>query len=286
METFFRVPQQVSCTCLRGNLHTRGCYPNNFLTSHQWRRRDKLLGDLAQENSKDFEVPVLHWKLVFHLWPWQICLSLWASGSSAIKGGQDPQMMLSVKYSVWSTVSLLLRAEGSLHRSLKTLRLKRLCFMRVLFAQLYLILCSPMHCSPPGSPVRGISQAKILERIAISSSKGSSRPRPPALQMDYFFFSFFFNFFFICSEFCHTLKWNSHGFTCVPHPDPPSHLPLHPLPLGLPSAPGQWQSFLRLGNLPKATQLASDKCRTILFIELFAMSKSAQLGKVSLGLGM
>ena len=26
--------------------------------------------------------------------------------------------------------------------------------------------------------------------------------------------------------------------TCVPHPDPPSHLPLHPLPLGFPSAPG------------------------------------------------
>ena len=45
-------------------------------------------------------------------------------------------------------------------------------------------------------------------------------------------------FFFFCSEFCHTLKWNSHGFTCVPHPDPPTHLPLHPLPLGLPSAPG------------------------------------------------
>ena len=45
-------------------------------------------------------------------------------------------------------------------------------------------------------------------------------------------------FFFICSGFCHTLKGNSHGFTCVPHPDPPSHLPLHPLPLGFPSAPG------------------------------------------------
>ena len=45
-------------------------------------------------------------------------------------------------------------------------------------------------------------------------------------------------FFFICSGFCHTLKWNSHGFTCVPHPDPPSHPPLYPLPLGLPSAPG------------------------------------------------
>ena len=49
----------------------------------------------------------------------------------------------------------------------------------------------------------------------------------------------FFPFlFFYCSGFCHTLKWNSHGFTCVPHPNPPSHLPLHPIPIGLPSAPG------------------------------------------------
>ena len=42
-------------------------------------------------------------------------------------------------------------------------------------------------------------------------------------------FKYFFKLFiylFICSEFCHTLEWNSHGFTCVPHPDPPSHLPL------------------------------------------------------------
>ena len=62
--------------------------------------------------------------------------------------------------------------------------------------------------------------------------------------LDYFYFLFFFHFFiiylffFVCGGFCHTLKWNSHGFTCVPHPDPPSHLPLHLLPLGFPSAPG------------------------------------------------
>ena len=41
-----------------------------------------------------------------------------------------------------------------------------------------------------------------------------------------------------CSGFCHTLTRISHGFTCIPHPDPPSHLPPHPIPLGLPSAPG------------------------------------------------
>ena len=49
--------------------------------------------------------------------------------------------------------------------------------------------------------------------------------------------SLFFSFLLICVGFCHTLKWNSHGFTCVPHPNPPSHLPLHPFPLGFPSAP-------------------------------------------------
>ena len=57
---------------------------------------------------------------------------------------------------------------------------------------------------------------------------------------------FFFPFIFIswrlitlqyCSGFCHTLTWISHGFTCIPHPDPPSHFPPHPIPLGHPSAP-------------------------------------------------
>ena len=40
-----------------------------------------------------------------------------------------------------------------------------------------------------------------------------------------------------CGGFCHTFTWISHGCTCVPHPDPPSHLPPHPIPRGHPSAP-------------------------------------------------
>ena len=35
----------------------------------------------------------------------------------------------------------------------------------------------PMDCSLPGSSVQGISQARILEWVAISSSRGSSQPR-------------------------------------------------------------------------------------------------------------
>ena len=34
---------------------------------------------------------------------------------------------------------------------------------------------------------------------------------------------------------CHC--WISHGCTCVPHPEPASHLPPHPIPLGHPRAP-------------------------------------------------
>ena len=34
-----------------------------------------------------------------------------------------------------------------------------------------------MECSPPGSSVHGILQARILEWVAISSSRGSSQPR-------------------------------------------------------------------------------------------------------------
>ena len=43
--------------------------------------------------------------------------------------------------------------------------------------QLCLNLCDPMDCSPPGSSVCGILQARILEWVAISSSRGSSWPK-------------------------------------------------------------------------------------------------------------
>ena len=47
----------------------------------------------------------------------------------------------------------------------------------VLVAKLCPTLCDPMDCSLPASSVHGISQARILEWVAISFSRGSSRPR-------------------------------------------------------------------------------------------------------------
>ena len=41
-------------------------------------------------------------------------------------------------------------------------------------AQLCQTLCDPTDCSPPRSSVHGILQARILEWVAISFSRGSS----------------------------------------------------------------------------------------------------------------
>ena len=44
-------------------------------------------------------------------------------------------------------------------------------------AQSCLTLCNPMDCSLPGFSVHGIFQARVPEWVAISFSRGSSRPR-------------------------------------------------------------------------------------------------------------
>ena len=44
-------------------------------------------------------------------------------------------------------------------------------------AQLCPTLCDPMDCSLPGSSVHRIFQARVLEWVAISFSRGSSQPR-------------------------------------------------------------------------------------------------------------
>ena len=50
-----------------------------------------------------------------------------------------------------------------------------------------------------------------------------------------------------CVGFCHT-TWISHGHTCIPHPEPSSHLPPHPISQSHPSAPA-------LSTLPHTSNL-------------------------------
>ena len=49
-------------------------------------------------------------------------------------------------------------------------------------------LCDPVDCSPPGFSVHGIPQARILDWVSISFSRGlpdpGIKPTSPALQAD------------------------------------------------------------------------------------------------------
>ena len=49
--------------------------------------------------------------------------------------------------------------------------------VKVLVAQLCLTLCDSVDCSPPGSFVHVILQARMLEWVAVSFSRGSSQHR-------------------------------------------------------------------------------------------------------------
>ena len=63
--------------------------------------------------------------------------------------------------------------------------LSTFCTPRTKFLQLCLTLCHPMNCSPPGSSVQGILQARMLEWVTVLSSRGSfqSRDKTPRLFM-------------------------------------------------------------------------------------------------------
>ena len=90
-----------------------------------------------------------------------------------------------VKLLLYSSVGLLLQRCANLFinlvRILVTLVEDRECIDGAQWvsevAQSCPTLCNPMDCSPPGSSVHGIFQARILEWVTISFSRRSSRPR-------------------------------------------------------------------------------------------------------------
>ena len=83
---------------------------------------------------------------------------LWVQGTNWIERTNSSEK-IHMKISVWGDKP----------------RLSRRCWCSV--AQLCPTLCNSMDCSPPGSSVCGIFQAKILEWVGISFSRGSYWPR-------------------------------------------------------------------------------------------------------------
>ena len=71
---------------------------------------------------------------------------------------------------------LMLAGQRSNSETLTSLRFLSSC-VHAKSLQSCLTLCNPVDCSPSGCSVHGIFQARILEWVAISFSRGSSRPR-------------------------------------------------------------------------------------------------------------
>ena len=61
--------------------------------------------------------------------------------------------------------------------------LSLLFHLRVKSLQWCLTLCDPTDCSPPGSSVHGILQAKLLERVAMKGTLLTQEPNPSLMSL-------------------------------------------------------------------------------------------------------
>ena len=95
-------------------------------------------------------------------------IQLFRSGGQCI-GVSASTSVLSMNTQDWSPL-------GWTWISLKSMPLSTPCVCAKSF-QSYLTLCGCMDCSPPGSSVHWILQARILEWVAMPSFSGSSWPR-------------------------------------------------------------------------------------------------------------
>ena len=103
------------------------------------------------------------------------------------KSDQSASHMVPITYSTYSIYSifyapsLFLNTHGYVcthtHTHTHMYILLGVLIACVFVTQLCTILCDPMNCSPPGSSVHWILQARILEWVAIPFTRGSSWPR-------------------------------------------------------------------------------------------------------------
>ena len=76
-----------------------------------------------------------------------------------------------------------------------------------------------------GKGMREKGRERKEGKVGKEGEGGMERGREKEGWMKSYDILFIYLFIFYWSGFCHTLTWISHGVTCIPHPNPPSHLP-------------------------------------------------------------
>ena len=111
-------------------------------------------------------------------WPYYLCHTLSWLGAEWVKLGGFHQQRSLVNYvpCSWRCVRYICMANTSSVHFFPTCLFSRHTCMCAKSLQLYLTLCDHLDCNTPGSSVHGIFQARILEWVAMPSSRGSSWP--------------------------------------------------------------------------------------------------------------
>ena len=147
------------------------------------------------------------------------------------------------------TPSLLLSLKAGLQapQPLSGLMSTQLHLHSVLVTQSCPTLCHPMNCSPPGSSVHRILQARILEWVGIPFSRGSSPPRDGTEVSC--FAGRFFTIWDTKEAHVHSDSWNSslQSHLCESRilPAAPTPPPSRPPPSPEVPGPGVWTSCNR-----------------------------------------
>ena len=113
------------------------------------------------------------------MWPYHVACEILVSWP----GFEPMRPVINLQsYNHWTTTI-------SLPKTLWCIKLKRqfnsnfTSRMRAKLLQCVWFFCDTMDCSPPGSSVREILQARILEWVSMPSSRGSSQPRDQTLSL-------------------------------------------------------------------------------------------------------
>ena len=110
----------------------------------------------------------------------EVCSFLWPR-MACVGGIEGAQGTLAQRLCLWLSSAFLFRAwdfSQAKSESLWSEQMVHLCScMHAKSLQSCPTLYGPMNYNPPGSSVHGILQARILEWVAMPSSRGSSRPR-------------------------------------------------------------------------------------------------------------